>query len=37
MMPRRKRTRAQNRAERIAAERRLNNDHVTERCKLPPF
>jgi hypothetical protein len=36
MMPRRKRTRAKSRAERIAAERRLNA-HVAERNKPPPF
>jgi hypothetical protein len=37
MMPRRKQTRADNRAQRIAAERRLNDDHVAERNKPPPF
>jgi hypothetical protein len=37
MMPRRKRTRAEDRAESIAAERRLNDDHVAERNKPPPF
>jgi hypothetical protein len=37
MMPRRKRTRADSRAKAIAAERRLNNDHVAERNKPPPF
>jgi hypothetical protein len=37
MMPRRKRTRAENLARRIEAERRLNDDHVAERNKPPPF
>jgi hypothetical protein len=37
MMPRRKRTRADSRAKATAAERRLNNDHVAERNKPPPF
>ncbi len=37
MMPLRKRTRAQNRARRIAAERALNAAHVAERNKPPPF
>ncbi|MGA5461839.1 DUF222 domain-containing protein [Mycobacterium sp. NPDC050041] len=36
-MPTRRRTRAQNRAQRIAAERKLNDDHVAERNKPPPF
>lgn len=37
MMPRRRHTRASNRAHRITAERRLNNDHVTEQTRPPPF
>ena len=37
MMPRRKATRAQDRAKRIEAERRLNDDYVAERNKPPPF
>jgi hypothetical protein len=37
MMPRRTRTRAQNRAQAIADERRLNNEHIAERNKPPPF
>jgi hypothetical protein len=37
MMPKRRRTRAQDRAYRIDAERRLNDDLVTERNKPPPF
>jgi hypothetical protein len=37
MMPRRKTTRAQDRAKRIEAERRLNDDHVIERNRPPPF
>ncbi|MCV7173051.1 DUF222 domain-containing protein [Mycobacterium manitobense] len=36
-MPTRRRTRAQNRAQRIAAERKLNDDHVAERNTPPPF
>jgi hypothetical protein len=36
-MPRRTRTRAQARAARIDAERRLNDAHVAERNKPPPF
>ena len=36
-MPRRKATRAQDRAQRIEAERRLNDDYVTERNRPPPF
>ena len=36
-MPRRKATRAQDRAKRIEAERRLNDDYVAERNKPPPF
>jgi hypothetical protein len=37
MMPKRRRTRAENRARRIEAERRLNNDYVAERNRPPPF
>jgi hypothetical protein len=37
MMPRRKHTRAYNRQRAIVAERALNNDHVAERTKPPPF
>ncbi len=37
MMPRRQRTRAQDRAHRINAERALNADHVAERNRPPPF
>jgi hypothetical protein len=37
MMPKRKRTRAQNLARRIEAERKLNDDYVAERNKPPPF
>ena len=37
MMPRRNRTRAQDRAQRIDAERRLNDAHVAERNRPPPF
>ncbi|GAC1407174.1 MAG: hypothetical protein NVSMB60_27430 [Mycobacterium sp.] len=36
-MPRRKTTRAQDRAKRIEAERKLNDDYVAERNKPPPF
>ncbi|MGY4648187.1 hypothetical protein [Mycobacterium sp. URHB0021] len=36
-MPRRTRTRAQNRAHRIQAQRRLNNEHAAEHNKPPPF
>jgi hypothetical protein len=36
-MPRRRSTRAHDRAKRIQAERRLNDDHVAERNKPPPF
>ena len=36
-MPKRRRTRAQNRARRIQEERRLNDDLVAERNKPPPF
>ncbi|OFJ50290.1 HNH endonuclease signature motif containing protein [Mycolicibacterium grossiae] len=37
MMPTRKRTRTQSRADRIRAERALNDAHVAERNKPPPF
>jgi hypothetical protein len=37
MMPKRRRTRAENLARRIEAERRLNDDYVAERNKPPPF
>jgi uncharacterized protein DUF222 len=37
MMPRRRRTRAENLAKRIEAERKLNDDHVAERNRPPPF
>jgi len=37
MMPRRRRTRAENLARRIEAERRLNDDLVAERNRPPPF
>ncbi|MGB2921699.1 MAG: HNH endonuclease signature motif containing protein, partial [Mycobacterium sp.] len=37
MMPRRRHTRAQNRAHTITTERRLNDDLVTEHNKPPPF
>ena len=37
MMPKRRRTRAQHLARRIQAERKLNDDHVAERNKPPPF
>ncbi|WP_231737332.1 HNH endonuclease [Mycobacterium sp. IS-1742] len=36
-MPRRRRTRAQDRARRVQTERRLNDDLVAERGKPPPF
>jgi hypothetical protein len=36
-MPRRKRTRAENRKRAIEAERRLNDEYVAERNKPPPF
>jgi hypothetical protein len=36
-MPKRRRTRAENLARRIEAERKLNDDHVAERNKPPPF
>jgi hypothetical protein len=37
MMPKRRRTRAENLARRIQAERKLNDDYVAERNKPPPF
>lgn len=37
MMPRRRRTRAENLAKRIEAERKLNDEYVAERNKPPPF
>jgi hypothetical protein len=37
MMPKRRNTRAHNTAKAIAAERRLNDAHVAERNKPPPF
>jgi hypothetical protein len=37
VMPRRKTTRAQDRAKRVDAERQLNDAHVAERNKPPPF
>jgi hypothetical protein len=37
MMPKRGRTRAQDRAHRIDAERALNADHIAERNQPPPF
>ena len=37
MMPKRRRTRAQNLAKRIEAERKLNDDYIAERNKPPPF
>ena len=37
MMPKRRRTRARDRAYRIAAERRLNDAYVAERNRPPPF
>jgi hypothetical protein len=37
MMPRRNNTRAQDRAKRIEAERKLNDAYVAERNKPPPF
>ncbi|MGE2715727.1 HNH endonuclease signature motif containing protein, partial [Mycolicibacterium litorale] len=36
-MPKRRRTRAQDRQRRIQAERKLNDDLVAERNKPPPF
>jgi hypothetical protein len=37
MMPRRKRTRAADRMRRILEERALNDTHVAERNRAPPF
>jgi hypothetical protein len=37
MMPRRNNTRTENRARRIETERRLNDTHVAERNRPPPF
>jgi hypothetical protein len=37
MMPRRRRTREPDTADRNAAERRLNDAHAAERNKPPPF
>jgi hypothetical protein len=37
MMPKRRRTRAENLSRRIEAERRLNDDCIAERNKPPPF
>ena len=37
MMPKRRRTRTENLARRIQAQRKLNDDHVAERNKPPPF
>ena len=37
MMPKRGRTRAENLQRRIEAERKLNDDHVAERNRPPPF
>jgi hypothetical protein len=37
MMPKRRRTREQDRARRIDAERALNNAHIAERNQPPPF
>ncbi len=37
MMPTRKRTRTQARADRITTERALNDAHLAERNKPPPF
>ena len=37
MMPRRRRTRAENLAKRIEAERKLNDEYVAERNRPPPF
>jgi hypothetical protein len=37
MMPTRRQTRAAQRAYRITAERKLNDAHVAERNKPPPF
>jgi hypothetical protein len=37
MMLKRRRTRAENLASRISAERKLNDDYVAERNRPPPF
>jgi hypothetical protein len=37
MIPKRKRTRTQSRADRIRAERALNDDYVAKRNAPPPF
>jgi hypothetical protein len=37
MMPKRRHTRAENRRRSIQAERKLNDDHIAERNKPPPF
>jgi hypothetical protein len=37
MMPKRRRTRNENLARRIQAERKLNDEYVAERNKPPPF
>ena len=37
MMPNRRRTRAENLAKRIQAERKLNDEYVAERNRPPPF
>ena len=37
MMPRRKHTREYDRQRRIQAERKLNDEHVAQRNKPPPF
>jgi hypothetical protein len=37
MMPKRRRTREQDRARRIDAERALNSAHIAERSQPPPF
>jgi hypothetical protein len=37
MMPKRRRTRAADRARRIQEERALNEAHVAERSRPPPF
>jgi hypothetical protein len=37
MMPKRRRSRAENLARRIQAERALNDDYVAERAKPPPY
>jgi hypothetical protein len=37
MMPKRRRSRAENLVKRIEAERKLNDEHVAERNRPPPF